>query len=85
MRDYNDKQYKIFRQLVRKRDKGYCKWPNCNSKRKIHVHHILCWSKYISLRYTVSNGICLCKKHHDLVRHKEEIYAPMFIGIINET
>jgi len=82
MRDYDDPRYKQFRQAVRKRDKG-CRWPGCKCKKKIQVHHIMKWYDYPTLRYVVTNGICLCKKHHNLTRGKEMIYAPMFMRIIN--
>lgn len=83
MRDYYDKQYRDFRKLVRSRDK-YCKWPQCYCRKKLQVHHILPWAKYPLLRYVVTNGITLCKKHHAAIRGKEMDFATFLSGLINK-
>lgn len=81
-RDYTDPTYKKWRQAVRARDKGICQWPNCNSAKKIHAHHIMPWGRFPSLRYDINNGICLCKNHHDLIKNNEESYIGLFSNII---
>lgn len=83
-RDYSDPEYKKWRTAVRKRDNGICKWPNCNSKKKIHAHHIMRWSDYPSLRYDINNGICLCKIHHDMIKNNEEAYIGLFASIVSQ-
>lgn len=32
---------------------------------KLHAHHLNSWSAYPKLRFDVSNGVTLCKAHHD--------------------
>ncbi len=80
-----DEKYAQFRKAVRSRDCNQCRFPRCTESRwsNLCVHHIRCWEKYPTLRYTVSNGITLCKKHHKLVTGSEEAYAPIFLRIIN--
>lgn len=80
-RDYKDPKYREWIGKVKRRDK-HCKWPGCKSKKKLQAHHILTWSRYPHLRFILTNGITLCKQHHDMTKHKEEQYAPMFMRII---
>ena len=81
-RDYTDKHYKIFRSQVRNRDKK-CRWPNCEAKKKLQVHHILPWASHPTLRYDVTNGITLCKNHHNITKGKEYHFAPLFRKIVD--
>lgn len=81
-RDYKDEHYENFRHEVRNRDGRKCKWPCCNSRKKLAVHHILPWAKFPLLRYHVANGITLCKKHHKIVTGKELQFAPFLAGLI---
>lgn len=78
MRNHNDPEYKKWRKLIKKRDNYTCQWPHCNSRKKIHVHHILKWADYPGLRYHPNNGISLCKIHHDLIKNDEESYYSTF-------
>ncbi len=82
MRDYNDPEYKKFRYAVKNRDKHQCKWPGCTAKKKLQIHHILPWAKFHLLKYIVSNGITLCKKHHKAVTGKELHFARFLAGLI---
>lgn len=82
MRNYNDPQYKKWRQLVYKRDKFTCQWPGCNSKRKINAHHIKTWANYPGLRFVVDNGITLCYQHHKMISGMEESYEIPFLRIL---
>lgn len=87
-RDYSDPQYKEWRQKIRARDKYCCQFPNCSSKNKIQVHHILKWQDYPGLRYHLDNGITLCRQHHEMITGNEEHYIKMLADIIrrkNET
>lgn len=83
MRNYKDPAYKLFRQIVRKRDRYQCKMPGCASKKNLQVHHIRPWSTNASLRYDPLNGITLCKSCHKKITGHENIYAPVFQEIIN--
>lgn len=82
LRKYTDED-REFRAKVIKRDKGKCRMPGCNKRFK-HVHHIFPYSKYPSLRFDSSNGVCLCFEHHKVVTRKESYYIDMFLKIINE-
>jgi len=75
-------EYIKWRKDVRKRDKYKCQFPNCISKTKIQCHHIQKYADNVLLRFATNNGICLCKEHHEFVRGKEEIYAPLFMNIV---
>lgn len=46
---------------IKRRDK-FCQC--CNSKYKLHAHHIMPYSKYPDLGLDLSNGIALCQKCH---------------------
>lgn len=81
-RNYNDPQYKKWRQDIRTRDKNTCQWPHCNSKKKIHAHHIKKWADFPGLRYNTNNGISLCKIHHDLIKDNEENYEGFFLSLV---
>ena len=55
-----------FKRAVRIRDDYRCQFPGCcvQSKR-IDVHHIAKRSQRPDLKFEVSNGVCLCREHHD--------------------
>jgi hypothetical protein len=71
-----------FRREVRQRDNYTCQFPGCGSRSKrIDVHHIAKRSQRPDLKFTVSNGICLCRKHHDWTdTHHDEAVR---IGLLN--
>jgi 5-methylcytosine-specific restriction endonuclease McrA len=81
-RNYDDAEYREFRYAVKNRDGRQCRWPDCCKRTKLQVHHILPWALYPLLRYTISNGITLCKAHHTQVKGKELDYAQMFMMIV---
>jgi 5-methylcytosine-specific restriction endonuclease McrA len=82
-RNYDDPVYKDWRRSIYKRDGYRCQWPGCKCRGgRLHVHHILRWADYPSKRYDKSNGITLCKEHHDRVKGKEDDYARMFLDIL---
>lgn len=82
-RNYNDDVYERWRKDVLKRDQFKCQMPNCNSKFRLHVHHIKKWSSASSLRYEISNGITLCSKCHKSISGKERHYESLFYSILN--
>jgi 5-methylcytosine-specific restriction endonuclease McrA len=53
------------REIVRGRDKGRCRIPNCN-ERAVHLHHIVYRSKSKALRWVPGNLVSLCVEHHRL-------------------
>lgn len=81
-RNYNDPAYKLWRKNIYKRDNHTCQWPHCQSHKKLQAHHIQKWSDFPGLRYHPSNGITLCKTHHDLIKNNEESYAPFFLKLL---
>ena len=58
-------EYKVWRNNVFIRDNHTCK--KCNVRGGIlHAHHIYSYSKHESLRLSLSNGITLCEKCHNI-------------------
>lgn len=83
MRNFKDPQYKKWRSSVYRRDKFQCQWPSCTNKKKLNAHHIKNWAQFPGLRFTVDNGITLCKYHHDLIKGMEEVYSASFLKILS--
>ena len=64
-RDRSSTRYKKWRQAVFKRDNYTCQ--HCGSKKNLQAHHIIPWSETRNeqnLRYSVANGITLCRTCH---------------------
>jgi len=61
------KDERACREIVRARDKGRCRIPNC-AERATELHHITYRSKSKGLRWDPRNLVSLCKDHHAL-RH----------------
>lgn len=59
------KDERACREIVRARDKGRCRIPNCN-ERSEHLHHIVYRSKSKRLRWVPQNLVSLCTDHHRL-------------------
>lgn len=56
----------VWRNEIKK--SGEC--ANCLSKNDLHAHHILPISTNPSLIFDISNGVCLCRKCHELLHSK---------------
>jgi hypothetical protein len=71
-----------FRREVRQRDSYTCQYPGCGEhSKRIDVHHIAKRSQRPDLKFTVSNGICLCREHHGWTdTHHDEAVR---IGLLN--
>jgi 5-methylcytosine-specific restriction endonuclease McrA len=82
-RSYDCPIFKAARLACLKRDKKRCQMPGCKSKKRIQVHHIERWADSYSLRFELSNLICLCKECHDSIKDKELHYAPLFRSILS--
>jgi len=72
------------RKYVLKRDGRKCQMPDCGSKVRLNVHHVIPWSKASSLRYDTRNLITLCRKCHDSIKNIEHHYVSLFNRIIDE-
>jgi len=81
-RNFDDPAYKAWRKKVYKRDGYRCQWPGCKCRGRIQAHHILKWAEHPHLRFELSNGITLCRNHHDQIQGKEEEYVRMFSQIL---
>jgi len=91
-RDFRDPFYINWRKQVYKRDNYTCQFPGCdctarkgdNRRRALglQAHHILTWAEYPSLRFNVQNGITLCRRAHDLIKGKENLYVKAFSQIV---
>ena len=78
-------RYKKWRTSVFKLNKGRVglnKWyvcEKCNKKRKttisLHAHHIYSWEKFPNRRYTMKNGVVLCKWCHNGFHYKYKFEA----------
>jgi 5-methylcytosine-specific restriction endonuclease McrA len=62
---------RICRSVVRARDKGRCRIPNCN-ERDVEMHHIVPRSRSSKLKWHPGNNCLLCRNHHGL-RHAGKI------------
>ncbi len=66
--DYENKklrhslEYEIWRNEVYKRDNWTCRL--CRSKKDIVAHHLKLFSEFPELRFSVDNGITLCRSCH---------------------
>jgi 5-methylcytosine-specific restriction endonuclease McrA len=72
MRNFDDPQYEKWRADVRRRDGYKCK--KCGSRKKLQVHHIKSWATTPQLRYSLLNGITLCKVCHGRMWGNEQAY-----------
>jgi predicted restriction endonuclease len=77
-------EYWAFRKEVLKRDQFTCQFPGCMEKKNLEVHHIKKYAASARLRTEKFNGITLCKKHHEMVTGKEEVFEGEFFKIICE-
>lgn len=80
-RNYDDPEYKKWRQSVYRRDKHKCQWPGCNIRTKLNAHHIKRWADNPGLRFNIHNGITLCKNHHKMITGQESYYEAVFLKI----
>ena len=81
-RNWNDPAYAKWRKDIRKRDKSKCRWPGCNSRKRLEVHHIKKWESHPALRYSINNGITLCKACHKKIKGQEENYELFFLKLL---
>jgi hypothetical protein len=72
-------KYKNWRTRVFERD-GYTCQICLQEGSKLHAHHILPFSNFENFRLTLQNGVTLCVDCHKLIKNKEWLYAPKFLG-----
>jgi hypothetical protein len=53
------------RRAVQRRDHGCCRFPGCDRRYRLHVHHIVWWEH--GGRTDLANLLLLCPKHHRAV------------------
>jgi predicted restriction endonuclease len=82
-RDFFSKEHQNWSKRVRSRDGYQCQWPGCKSNKRLNAHHIKKWAWHPELRGVISNGITLCKQHHDAIWGKEDQYINMFMQIVS--
>ena len=78
----NDGAYQFWRLQVHKRDNYKCQIKDENCKGRIEVHHILGWTEFPELRYSINNGITLCHFHHPRKRGEEVKLIQTFTGLV---
>ena len=64
-------KYRTWRKDVLTRDGHVCQ--ECGTPSDLHAHHIKDWDGHPELRYVVSNGLTLCRKHHKQWHAREEL------------
>ncbi len=62
---------KQWKTSVFERDNYTCQICKDNKGGNLNAHHILRWSKFKSLRFTLANGITLCKDCHKVIHSKK--------------
>lgn len=63
--------WSTLREAIKKRDNHTCQWPDCNSREKLTVHHIVKVQDFETLEEAndESNLITLCLYHHQAVHY----------------
>lgn len=79
-----DTLYKQWMLSVKRRDSWKCQTPDNSCSEKLEAHHIFNWCEYPDLRYSLKNGITLCRQHHPRGRVKEEEMKELFLNIIEQ-
>lgn len=79
----NSGAYLEWKNQVKSRDNNRCKMESNECNGKLEAHHIFNWIDYKDLRYIISNGITLCRKHHPLKWEEEKRMIPIFIELVS--
>jgi predicted restriction endonuclease len=72
-----------WQKAVRERDNFTCQFPGCGTYNKhIDTHHVAKRSQRPDLRHEMSNGICLCRLHHNWTdTHHDEAVSLRLLSI----
>jgi predicted restriction endonuclease len=68
---FQDPRYKEWRNKVINNQNGRC--AKCGAK-ATHAHHIKNYKHHPELRYETTNGLLLCKQHHDIFHRVYGVY-----------
>lgn len=79
-----DTQYKSWMLSVKIRDSWRCCMNSNSCYGRLEAHHIFNWKDFPALRYSMQNGITLCKAHHPRGRKNEVEMAPVLLKIIKK-
>lgn len=65
------------------RDGRKCQMPQCKgTDKRLQCHHIKPWADNFLLRYSINNGITLCRACHDKIKGHEQRYVLLFKKIV---
>lgn len=76
----DQRKYKEWTKTIRERDQHVC--IMCKSSDKLQVHHIETWQHSPELRFSVNNGVLLCKACHRETFKREQEYEFIFKNYI---
>jgi len=78
-----DRKLQEWSRKVRERDGNQCQWPGgCQTgDTRIDPHHKAKRSQRRDLKYTLANGLCLCRTHHDWTDDNHD--AAVDLGLLN--
>ena len=79
---YGRYKYRAWRRNVYERDNYTCQLCGDNSGGNLIAHHILPYRDFKQFRYTIKNGVTLCKECHLPTIGKEFLYVPKFLSMI---
>ncbi len=86
-RSYGRTEYKEWKIAVLARDGGKCRLCEKDgtiNRKKLQIHHIIPYSIRPDLEFNIDNGVAICKKHHDLMRNKEDEWAEQLAKLIGK-
>jgi hypothetical protein len=73
-------EYRVWRATIFKRDGFAC--VICGEDKNIEANHIHPWRDATDLRYSVDNGITLCRPHHQATFGKEYLFVESFSNAV---
>ena len=81
----NPHRYMEWSKNVKNRDNWRCRIADQDCNGPLEAHHILPWRAYPNSRYSLDNGITLCRFHHPR-KHTDEVrLSPLFQRLVAGT
>jgi predicted restriction endonuclease len=71
-----------WKQQVLKRDDYTCQVPNCGAQTNLDAHHIQSRRQRPDLRRVLSNGVTLCRAHHNYFHDRKDEWQ-RFLAILD--